>query len=1009
MYPKLVALDTDRTIFSGSLDELVWGKGPSASRKLSDNIQRVDDWLLRDKSNHDNEIRLNPDVPIIINDILKNGASLAIVSRNTSKALCDRALYYFKAMDPNTGEQKSIIQMVKYDEVVDEPKTKHFERIRGWSKIHYTDMILFDHEPESDIVETVQGVTIHVCSNKGGLTWEDYSRGIELWRRNQGKPSPPPTGSTELRIAHFNDVYQVSDQKIQVDRKQENINVTKFATLLNSVTSQWKKRNDGKKEGLILFSGDLFSPSVESSITRGRHMTSVIDALNVDVGVVGNHEFDFGYPRLSELVKDTAFPWLLSNIIDTNTNKVPEPLIEFHVLERIGVRIGFIGLVEEQWIATITGWPSNFKYQDMAKVGKGLSALLRDPAGPHKCDLIIALTHSRIPNDISLARDLFALSPQAQANTDITSQHGVDLLLGGHDHVYWIPKGIPLWDGYDVQQEMQDAASDRGDVLVVKSGTDFRDLSEVILTLKGTAAGSIRRRVIESIKGTRHITRESTKVNEDIKNIVDRELADINAAMKEPICITETELDVQSSYIRLGESPIGNWIADGLRNVYDEALVKLGHPGTDGVIICTGDLRGDGVYPPGVLTLGNLMTILPFLDPMVVLELDGNALWDAMESGLSKWPVQEGRFPAISGFRVSWDSRRKGGSRVLKIWLQEESKEVGEDGKPKVVDKEEVLRTSKRKYVIMVGQYMAEGGDGYDVLTRQKVILGEENGQSKSALIRKFLLGAQYLTKMAQTTEPKSHKFLHPDTLKIVTSAKARIRLPTLPKFDMPSIPDIQLPKSLGLSLPSPHANMPDLHLPHAQSLPFSKPKMKLPSIPDLSLPRAQTSPLPTPSAKLPSMRQFVPQVPKDLQRRVSDRVSDIKQGPVGDVVQKISDDANNVIDDFVQITVPTLLWLASRELYSLALKIADREDMDFLDAYERQRTRRRAARSAFSGGTGAPVEAISFSSRMSSVTSKNFDAEEDKIKAKEAEEEGKDLPVIHPVVDGRLKDAGRV
>ncbi|KAF8837793.1 Metallo-dependent phosphatase [Paxillus ammoniavirescens] len=716
--------------------------------------------------------------------------------------------------------------------------------------------------------------------------------------------------------------------------------------------------DDGKKEGSIFFSGDLFPPSVESSITRGRHMNSVINALNVNVGVVGSHEFGFGYPQLSELVKNTAFPWLLSNIIDTNTNEVPKPLIEFHVLERLGIRIGFIGLVED------------------------------------------------IPNDISLARDLFAFSPEAQVNTDITSQHGVDLLLGGHDHVYWIPKGIPMWDGYDVQQEMQDAASDRGDVLVVKSGTDFRDLSEVILTLKDTAAGSVRRKVIESIKGTRHVTRESTKVDENIKNIVDHELADINAAMKEPICRTETELDVQSSYIRLGESPIGNWIADGLRNVYDEALIKLGHQGTDGVIICTGDLRGDGVYPPGVITLGNLMTILPFLDPMVVLELDGNALWDAMESGLSKWPVQEGRFPAISGFRVSWDSHRNGGSRVLGIWLQEESKEVGDDGKPKVVDKEEVLRTSKRKYVIMVGQYMAEGGDGYDVLKRQKVILGEENGQSKSALIRKFLLGAQYLTKMAQTTEPKSKKFLHPDTLKIVTAAKARIRLPSLPKFDMPSIPDIQLPKSPGLSLPSPHANMPDLHLPRTQSLPFTTPKMKLPSMPDLGLPRSQTSPLPTSSSvKLPSMRQLVPQVPKNLQRRVSDIKQDIKQGPVGNVVQKMSDGATNVIDDFVQIAVPTLLWLASRELYSIALKIADREDMDFLDVYEQQRARRRAARSASSAGAG--VETMSL--RMSMATNKSVDAEDDKVEAKEAEEEGKDLPVIHPVVDGRLKDAGRV
>ncbi|KAF8833574.1 hypothetical protein BDN67DRAFT_916690 [Paxillus ammoniavirescens] len=190
MYPKLVALDTDWTIFSGSLDEHVWGKGRSASRKLSDNIQRVDDWSLRDRSNHDNEIRLNPDVPIIVNDILKNRSSLAIVSRNTSKALCDRALYYFKAMDPNTGEQKSIIQMVRYDEVVDEPKTKHFERIRGWSKFNYTDMILFDHEPENDIVETVLGVPIQVCGDQEGLTWEDYTRGIELWSRIQGIISP---------------------------------------------------------------------------------------------------------------------------------------------------------------------------------------------------------------------------------------------------------------------------------------------------------------------------------------------------------------------------------------------------------------------------------------------------------------------------------------------------------------------------------------------------------------------------------------------------------------------------------------------------------------------------------------------------------------------------------------------------------------------------------------------------------------------------------------------------
>ena len=77
---------------------------------------------------------------------------------------CDRALYYFKADDPKSGEKKSIISYVRYDEVVDgkplmrihhipnavltsdrylytEPVTEHFKRIHGWCGYDYTDMV----------------------------------------------------------------------------------------------------------------------------------------------------------------------------------------------------------------------------------------------------------------------------------------------------------------------------------------------------------------------------------------------------------------------------------------------------------------------------------------------------------------------------------------------------------------------------------------------------------------------------------------------------------------------------------------------------------------------------------------------------------------------------------------------------------------------------------------------------------------------------------------------------
>lgn len=102
---------------------------------------------------------------------------------------------------------------------------------------------------------------------------------------------------------------------------------------------------------------------------------------------------------------------------------------------------------------------------------------------------------------MSIAKRLFALSPGAQKKTPIASSHGVDLILGGHDHLYYISKGVTSWENYDLGQPVLGAEEDEGDVLVVKSGNDFRDLSEITLELESTSPGSVRSHVIAAING----------------------------------------------------------------------------------------------------------------------------------------------------------------------------------------------------------------------------------------------------------------------------------------------------------------------------------------------------------------------------------------------------------------------------------------------------------------------------------------------------------------------------
>lgn len=75
----------------------------------------------------------------------------------------------------------------------------------------------------------------------------------------------------KLSIAHFNDVYRVTPIKFSA-KSTETIDVTQFASLLNTIRDGWPDRPDGTRDGLSFFSGDLFSPSMESTVTSGSHM-----------------------------------------------------------------------------------------------------------------------------------------------------------------------------------------------------------------------------------------------------------------------------------------------------------------------------------------------------------------------------------------------------------------------------------------------------------------------------------------------------------------------------------------------------------------------------------------------------------------------------------------------------------------------------------------------------------------------------------------------------------------
>ncbi|KAG6906577.1 hypothetical protein DXG01_013087 [Tephrocybe rancida] len=219
-FPKVVAFDTDWTLWRNITTNGVWGRGRGASAKLEDNMNRVDAHTIQDKSNPRRvSIQVFGDVSRIVNDALKNGAQLAIVAR-TNKDLANRALYYFNTINPADGKEWSIIHLVKYDEVVDEPKTNAFRRITGWSQSDPLDMIHFDNEAAHNSVRIETAVTFKLCVNNQGVTWDIYQQGLSHWQRVKNLTIPSnPTAQPERRLIGYSGLSTAWINRVNVERE----------------------------------------------------------------------------------------------------------------------------------------------------------------------------------------------------------------------------------------------------------------------------------------------------------------------------------------------------------------------------------------------------------------------------------------------------------------------------------------------------------------------------------------------------------------------------------------------------------------------------------------------------------------------------------------------------------------------------------------------------------------------------------------------------------------------
>ena len=101
-------------------------------------------------------------------------------------------------------------------------------------------------------------------------------------------------------------------------------------------------------ETLLLAAGDNVGASPpNSALLEDIPAIDVENAWGLDATSLGNHEFDFGVPRLLTHIDRADFAFLASNVVDDASNEPPAWLRRSIVKNVNGVRIGIIGAVVE--------------------------------------------------------------------------------------------------------------------------------------------------------------------------------------------------------------------------------------------------------------------------------------------------------------------------------------------------------------------------------------------------------------------------------------------------------------------------------------------------------------------------------------------------------------------------------------------------------------------------------------------------------------------------------------
>ena len=421
--------------------------------------------------------------------------------------------------------------------------------------------------------------------------------------------------------------------------------------------------------------GDFLQGNTTGAISKGQYIADIMKLMDYHAITLGNHEFDYGVPRLKNLLEQIGAPVTCANFYEAGE---PLPIYAPYVIHQYGnKKVAYVGACtpETMILEGYSFYDTNgiLLYDLKPKNFYELIQQAVDNARKEGADYVVLLSHvGETPQSMGFS-----------SHRLVNNTRGIDVVLDGHSH--------EIFEGVKVKN------LDGKEITVTQTGTQFANVGKLVITPDG--------RFITHLIKSKEINDENDAVSDATEEIHKK----VKAVTSEKVAHSDYTLVVSDEndqwIVRGEETNAGDLVADAYRYAM-QADIGLENGG---------GIRND--INAGDITYGDIIGMLPYDNTLRRISVTAEQLKQMLTRCTALVPVLDGNFPQVSGLRFTIHSKSH---RVSDIEI------LQEDGTYKPID-------MQRTYSVALTNYNHEGGGFFDCF-KKCVVLQESSLRYYEAL-----------------------------------------------------------------------------------------------------------------------------------------------------------------------------------------------------------------------------------------------------------------------------------